>query len=148
MQLRKVCNHPDLFSPRHVSSPMFIEPIRYRVHTSFLVNMEKWSINNMVDREKMSIFDAITVFEIYPRKSGFCITSLPELVPGEKIIEPTLQVSHFSRYEILPLYGYRFLDFLNIQGYRGLWNRPCTLLKTESQRIEEFIIIFWVSSQR
>ncbi|CAB3234827.1 unnamed protein product [Arctia plantaginis] len=31
MQLRKVCNHPDLFEPRPVSSPLQLPALRYRV---------------------------------------------------------------------------------------------------------------------
>jgi Helicase conserved C-terminal domain len=29
MQLRKVCNHPDLFEPRPIASPFVLEPLRY-----------------------------------------------------------------------------------------------------------------------
>ncbi len=31
MQLRKVCNHPDLFDPRPIVSPFVCEPVRYQV---------------------------------------------------------------------------------------------------------------------
>ena len=41
MQLRKVCNHPDLFSPRLVASPFFFNCLRYRVHCEFLIDMKK-----------------------------------------------------------------------------------------------------------
>ena len=35
MQLRKVCNHPNLFDPRPIVSPFMMEGINY--HTSSLV---------------------------------------------------------------------------------------------------------------
>ena len=35
MQLRKVCNHPNLFDPRPVVSPLSMEPLVY--HTASLV---------------------------------------------------------------------------------------------------------------
>lgn len=31
MQLRKVCNHPDLFEPRSILTPFFTEPLSFRV---------------------------------------------------------------------------------------------------------------------
>lgn len=37
MQLRKVCNHPDLFEPRPVSSPLQLPPLPYRVPSLALV---------------------------------------------------------------------------------------------------------------
>lgn len=37
MQLRKVCNHPDLFAPREVESPFVSARLRYRVHPRFVL---------------------------------------------------------------------------------------------------------------
>ncbi|XP_037869142.1 helicase domino isoform X2 [Bombyx mori] len=38
MQLRKVCNHPDLFEPRPVTSPLHVGALRYRVPALVLVS--------------------------------------------------------------------------------------------------------------
>ena len=49
MQLRKVCNHPDLFEERSISSPLFIDSITYN-STSLI-----WNINNNYNNnEKLS----------------------------------------------------------------------------------------------
>jgi E1A-binding protein p400 len=37
MQLRKVCNHPDLFSPREVESPFLCVGLRFKVHPLFIL---------------------------------------------------------------------------------------------------------------
>ncbi|OAF68293.1 hypothetical protein A3Q56_03951 [Intoshia linei] len=44
MQLRKVCNHPDLFDPRPVSSPFFNQSLQYQVPTIFL-NLTKKKVD-------------------------------------------------------------------------------------------------------
>ena len=41
MQLRKVCNHPDLFAPRQVASPLMLLPLRYKVHDCFLLENDQ-----------------------------------------------------------------------------------------------------------
>ena len=40
MQLRKVCNHPDLFEERSISSPLQISPISYKI-PSLIVNINE-----------------------------------------------------------------------------------------------------------
>nr|XP_026501590.1 helicase domino [Vanessa tameamea] len=47
MQLRKVCNHPDLFEPRPVASPLQLTALRYRIPALTL-------ITDIVDRVQFS----------------------------------------------------------------------------------------------
>ena len=41
MQLRKVCNHPDLFMERVIESPFDFAEIEYPVHSRFLLPSRK-----------------------------------------------------------------------------------------------------------
>ena len=45
MQLRKVCNHPDLHEPRLIESPLFIMAIHYEVHERIV--MGKWKLDKI-----------------------------------------------------------------------------------------------------
>lgn len=41
MQLKKVCNHPDLFEPRSIETPFRCEQLRLVVCAHFLLNLHK-----------------------------------------------------------------------------------------------------------
>lgn len=53
MQLKKVCNHPDLFEPRHVESPVLFPEIKLLLSAIILINGLKhsWSVVNLFTNE-------------------------------------------------------------------------------------------------
>ena len=41
MQLKKVCNHPDLFDSRTIESPFIMKKLRIVIVSHFLLNLKK-----------------------------------------------------------------------------------------------------------
>ena len=85
MQLRKVCNHPDLFDPRHIESPFLCTHITYQIPYMVvaLLHFLNWKYRllkslNMIllDRENISLIDYNEMVALYPKTS---------LVDGYKI---------------------------------------------------------------
>lgn len=78
MQLRKVCNHPDLFEARPIVSPLELDPIVY--HTSSLVfrALEKDPFNtidlsflglHLISHEVLSSLQSQRTFQLLPSKT-------------------------------------------------------------------------------
>ena len=140
MQLRKVCNHPDLFSPRHVESPLVLPALRYRVNCCCLVEMRGWDGRCAAEKEGLGKIEALRVLELVPRGGqGFCITNLPRLQIGGEVGEgpgaTAAEVGNWRRYDVMPVYGRRFVSMMDLKIYRGLWIRPIPLIKSTQERI-------------
>jgi len=57
MQLRKVCNHPDLFEARTIESPFILseqDQIKYNFPTFMLKDMDKLKMDNEIDLSNLN----------------------------------------------------------------------------------------------
>lgn len=148
MQLRKVCNHPDLFAPRIVASPFFMNRLRFKVHSSVLLSLDKWSFFGIVDRENFDSVEFELMQGLISASSGqagrYFITSVPALLPGTSLRQPMqFRLSPFKKYEIKPVYGFRLVNSVNFSFYEGLWSTHAKYLKTIQSRLTEFDNIFY-----
>lgn len=140
MQLRKVCNHPDLFSPRQVESPFYLPQLRYKVHSCVVVETKTWSINNLLGRERLGKAEAARVLDSFPMKNGEFLMTLPPKTSGGGLIyrkDEKLESSYWAKYDVFPMYGRTFIQKTDLQFYKGLWSNPNPLIKSTDQRISE-----------
>ncbi len=86
MQLRKVCNHPDLFDPRPILSPFVAEPIEYKV-PSVVFNIREDVLNERV-RDLFHYQPSIADMEIM--YSAFACHRSKRLQTPKKLIEELL----------------------------------------------------------
>ncbi|CAG9318020.1 unnamed protein product [Blepharisma stoltei] len=124
MQLRKVCNHPDLFEPRDVKAPFQSVQLRIKMHPMFLINDEKiYPWVGFADREKNSKINAIEISYLANLRWKLGITMVPELKIGIKIpAAPSAVPYNKKKTDIVPIYGAALHDLLKIEklkNYRG-----------------------------
>lgn len=144
MHLRKVCNHPDLFAPRIVASPFYIQPLRLKVHARIFISMKKWNFSNFVDKESFDKLDYEEIEFLSTLEPKICITNLPALVPALTIHGPVHLTTHFiTKYEHPPIYGWRKIKNFNFKFYKGLWSDIPHLLTSFNQRFSDFQDIFY-----
>lgn len=79
MQLRKVCNHPNLFDPRPIVSPFQMEGISYTTASAVLRALDKdplevsklsWSCAEITRDFKSCVWGPIQVSQLHNRKLG------------------------------------------------------------------------------
>ena len=145
MQLRKVCNHPDLFAPRIVASPFFIQPLRLKVYSGVFIETGKWSFGNLVDREGFDKLDSEEIDYLSKLEPKVCITGLPVSLRSSMVPRCSvgLAPSSFLRYDQSPTYGWRSRKAFDFKSYKGLWSKIPHLLTPLSQRFVEFQDIFY-----
>lgn len=115
MQLRKCCNHPNLFESRPVISPLVITPPTFYVPPQLLL------LNNTISNNKEQIFvpslsNCVQLKFPYSSKSLWCLF--------EEISENVNIESAYSREEILPKFpGIKFTVDQNFKGAGIYLNR-------------------------
>lgn len=142
MQLRKVCNHPDLFEAREVKAPFCGVQLRIKLHPLLLINNQNAGLMIILsDRENLGKIEACEVAYMsgMPWKLG--ITSIPELKLGMKIpLKPTEFEYNRKRVDIIPVYGLRLHEILKIPSlssfrtYNALYNKVCKTSKYYKKR--------------
>ena len=98
MQLRKVCNHPDLFAPRSISSPFFIEKLNISVHKTMLFELKRVPGTKFWQRECFSKTQLKGLIEAKVRK--IAVTDIPDILEYSESQEKTL-----PHVDINPVYG-------------------------------------------
>ncbi|XP_076007895.1 uncharacterized protein srcap [Genypterus blacodes] len=81
MQLRKVCNHPNLFDPRPIQSPFIIKPIVF--HTASLVQ-------DALEVAPLKRCD-LSVFDLVGLESRVTRYQADEFLPGHKVSHQLIQ---------------------------------------------------------
>ncbi|OMJ76835.1 hypothetical protein SteCoe_23727 [Stentor coeruleus] len=149
MQLRKVCNHPDLFAPRLVASPWYLLPLRYRVHSSFVLDWKEKcffmedGFCNLPEREYFDIIEAKEVIDLAYTKI-VQKTGRGGLRGVSEIKESFIQKSGACwKYDLKPIYGFRTRKCFDFKSYLGLWKKPFNMLKTEEDRTKDFHDVFY-----
>jgi len=80
MQLRKVCNHPDLFEARTIESPFILseqDQIKYNFPTFMLKDMDKLKMDNEIDLSNLN-FRLLD----HEEKAKYVAKRQIELLPG------------------------------------------------------------------
>ena len=70
--------YPDLFAPRIVASPFFMNRLRFKVHSSALVASEKWNFFSFIEREDFDMVEFELMQALIPSPSILQFGSLTD----------------------------------------------------------------------
>jgi E1A-binding protein p400 len=144
MQLRKVCNHPDLFAPRAVASPFYMSPLKFKVNFMFVLDLKKWTFGNLSMRDDFDLVENDLLQDIIPRTSKQSITSLQSLQAKVALLDPRpVRLSPFFKYDLKPIYGFRLLSKLNLNLHHFSSKTSLPLQKSLKSRLQDFSDIFY-----
>lgn len=114
MQLKKVCNHPDLFEPRTIETPYLCQPLRLVVWSHFLLNLHKLQIPNGFNLLQNEL-QGYSSYNIAHAKSSI-------LTMSYKQIEDAVDMLYQNLYTNIPFFALRWRDQMRNNRIKSIQN--------------------------